>query len=851
MFASCVVKISERPSAPARRRLRIFGLALAGIFTLGLPCISAAETTALWLFDEPSALYPSSALDSSSENDYPLVIGQGGRLTKGKFGNALEPTDRRLPYYPWGLSRDGLQWPWTTWLRTPSLEVHYFPPSVKLSWPKWLENPGTMSWANSRFAALMTSGESHLRKEVGFINPIETKLNLGPFDWTVEYWYRATKDSNNEGVVFEIGMGPLEKEKPITRLVLESDNKHFRLRNDPSKTMLRIPTDVSATGRWQHLAFVYSSEEKQLRHYLDGVLQPLPAKCTLKPLAKSKEAYLSLARDGHWGRPVSGRLDELRFSTGQVYSGPFQPPHSFATPSPEVTLLAGPPLLFDGSADPTKPVPLGKRKHLFLDDALVAEMENSKFVINPPTKAERVIDGIQGPFRKHLTVVEDENGVIRLYNSIHEDYLAVRRSVDGVHFDIPEINFVTSGQGDAHDPSNVVIAEMVGGLGNPFLDLNGPAEERWKYFTDYHRRGIYLYTSPDGYRWKRSKAATLPFRSGTQSCTFYDDQRQRYVSYHRSGIFHTVAGDTQRSSVATEHKDLSKPLEFTSLSQDEYLGLRKTNRLRTPLPWYLDNGPLTPGGFGMEYPHAFDPIVEDVPGTDIYITKAQKYPWAPDAYVAFPIVYFHYQPDGPLTKRVLALPERGRGSGPLETQLSVSRDGLNWTRHPRPAYVGIGRHEGRDVVTAYLAHGMVRRGSEIWQYYFGETQYHSAHKQRENGRAVYRVVQRLDGFVSIDSPYGEDALLKTKPLIFDGSRLTLNVDTDATGFVQVGILDENGKPIEGYTLDKCVYVNGDFVDTEIQWLGKGSDISKLAGKTIQLVFRMRGSKLFALQFVDR
>ena len=46
----------------------------------------------------------------------------------------------------------------------------------------------------------------------------------------------------------------------------------------------------------------------------------------------------------------------------------------------------------------------------------------------------------------------------------------------------------------------------------------------------------------------------------------------------------------------------------------------------------------------------------------------------------------------------------------LRTQLAVSRDGLNWRRYPRPAYVGIGEHAGRDVKTAYIAHGMVRRG---------------------------------------------------------------------------------------------------------------------------------------------
>jgi len=134
----------------------------------------------------------------------------------------------------------------------------------------------------------------------------------------------------------------------------------------------------------------------------------------------------------------------------------------------------------------------------------------------------------------------------------------------------------------------------------------------------------------------------------------------------------------------------------------------------------------------------------------------------------------------------------------------ISRDAENWQRYPRPSYVGIGKHAGRDVHTAYIAHGMIRKGDEIWQYYFGETQYHSAHVNDPGGRGVYRLVQRLDGFVSLDSPYDRDAYFISKPLIFEGNRLVLNIDTDATGYAQVGFLDENKQPIKGFSVDECV-----------------------------------------------
>lgn len=810
------------------RRLR--PLFLRGLLACALgwavACTSAAaeepETVALWLFDEPAGLYPSSTLDDSSGHDLPLAIGLGGQIVAGHYGNALLLADREPLEVPRGeekFEEFGF--------------VQMAPPEGRTTAP--------LSWHNADFAALMTSGEKHLRKEVEFVDPTGTGLNLGAFDWTVEFWYAPAGEAGaREGVVFEIGAGPRGDSDLVTQLRWERDA--FVLANAASGTVLRIPTLV-ADG-WRHYAFTYDAGERQLRHYVDGTRQPLPAQASLAALPQGDEAWFTVGRDGTWSHPLRGMLDELRFSRGIVYAGEFEPPASFA-PQPEpVVLQAGPPLLFGEGGDTGRPLPLGSRKHLFIDGAILARNDGAQFVVNPPRKAELVMGDIEGAFRKHLTVVEGDDGVIRIYNSVEDDHLAVYTSLDGIHFEHPDL-----GRGVVNGRRNIVIAENVGGLGNPFWDPQAPPPERWKYFSDYKRRGIYLFTSPDGFEWKRHPTAVLPFRSGTQSSTFYDDQRRLYVSYHRSGIFHTPAGDTQRSSVVTEHADLRRPLPFEPIGQREYRELAKRYPLREPLPWFTDNGPLTPGGFGMEFPHRFDPAPEDPVGVDFYLTKAMKYPWAPDTYLAFPVGYFHYENDGPPTRRILGMPERGRGSGPLETQLAVSRNGLDWQRHPRPAYVGIGLHAGRDVKTAYIAHGMIRRGPEIWQYYFGETQYHSAHTHDPDGRGVYRLVQRLDGFVSLDSPYDREVTVVTKPLVFAGDTLELNIDTDALGYAQVGFLDEQGRPIEGFSVDDCIYINGDFIATDVEWLG-GKDVSALAGRTVQLVFRMRGSKLYAMQFTE-
>jgi hypothetical protein len=88
-------------------------------------------------------------------------------------------------------------------------------------------------------------------------------------------------------------------------------------------------------------------------------------------------------------------------------------------------------------------------------------------------------------------------------------------------------------------------------------------------------------------------------------------------------------------------------------------------------------------------------------------------------------------------------------------------------------------------------------------------------------------------------------------LKFEGNRLVLNIDTGATGYAQVGLLDEGGQPITGFTVDDCVYINGDHIGIEVEWLGKGTDVSELAGRAVQVAVQSRGTKMYSLQFVNR
>ena len=169
------------------------------ILVISLICLSAPlqaddVTVALWLFDENTGLYPSGVISDFSENDYPLVLGLGGKLVPGKFGNGLSANVYGDLDIPDGEVLFGL---------------------TQLPAPEG-RNEQPLSWYNADFCALMTSGENHLRKEVGFVNATDSKLNLGDFDWTVDFWFKMDRPSEEFGVIFELGQGPRNENEAIT-----------------------------------------------------------------------------------------------------------------------------------------------------------------------------------------------------------------------------------------------------------------------------------------------------------------------------------------------------------------------------------------------------------------------------------------------------------------------------------------------------------------------------------------------------------------------------------------------------------------------------------------------------------
>ncbi len=458
---------------------------------------------------------------------------------------------------------------------------------------------------------------------------------------------------------------------------------------------------------------------------------------------------------------------------------------------------------------------LGDNRHVFLDEFLIAEKRNVSLRVNP---AER----------KELALIADkpwERGGLTCYaNAFHDpiakEYrlyyvpvdlesspifrLALAVSKDGIRWTKPDLDAV---EWKGSKKNNIVIEGQR--EGTVFMDPNAPREKQYAFLSSEAGLKTRLFTSPDGIHWKMHSDLISPHHSDSQISTFWDDQLKKYVHYPRVG-----------------HRGRA-------------IGRVETSRLDEPWP--------------SQIPMVMSADDLDPPDTDLYTNAAEKYALAPNAYVAFPTPYYHYDAGQRKYLNEPTLRLGGKSNdGTLDTQLATSRDGKAWIRHRVP-YVPLFRHEGLDFKVCMVFPGLLYHADRIdhflgaYAFTHGDTQA----RVRLEGRALggyVRLQQRIDGFMSADFAYGGGTLI-TAPFTFRGRFLTLNVNTSAAGEARVAVLDEGGKPFPGYGIEDCRIINGDYLAKRVAWKGP-DDLSALAGRPMRLRFEMRGTKLYSFQFVE-
>ena len=126
----------------------------------------------------------------------------------------------------------------------------------------------------------------------------------------------------------------------------------------------------------------------------------------------------------------------------------------------------------------------------------------------------------------------------------------------------------------------------------------------------------------------------------------------------------------------------------------------------------------------------------------------------------------------------------------------------------------------------------------------GQNRSNHVEKSREYEIVPFRVEFRTNGFASRRAGEAE-GVLTTHPLIFQGSRLTVNAAT-GEGRVAVEVLDEGGSPLRGHGREKCLLEAFDSTQQEVTWSGK-SDLAALRGQPVRLRFYVQEADLYGFQ----
>ncbi len=809
--------------------LRIFSLMMvlaAGGFrgiTLGaekqtnfFPSFADKHTVGLWLFDE--ADYPYTTLTDASEYEHDLRLMKGGRLVPGRFGNALKLTPGR---------------------------------DYAVSYAAW---KGAVGFNKMR--------EMSGRPGSGLFGPTiapEQLLNtLAERDFTCEFWLMLMSNPIQDVTLIDFG----DKFEPGFILTLKTRATGFVIENAYAGFKAVCPTVLGQIwGRsWHHVAFTYSAGSNKVHYLIDGKAQE-PVRVTpvaksrvvraVRPKSISDTTYgifekedrrsvpdfekriphrfnFAVGHNRHGEKDFNGNIDELRFSDVIRYKNNFRLPDSFSRNycknAPKPAVPNGPPLLFgpDKKYLPNEPVRLGSRKHVFIDEVMVERKQNIKLTLNPPTNA--VVLNERAAW--DASFFENDG---KIYTVVSEGYegdegpITLLVSEDGVHFERPKLGLIEYNG----SRSNNLIMLGLPSWGKYFKDTNPNVlpEERFKATLWVAQRGIYLYFSPDAIHWRRNETCMLPLVSGGGCETFWDDQQGCYFNYiKRDGSYNT--GDYPnygRSTTMFQTREVNKAWPFNRIPNPYFEGW--------PFPAVTGEG-LTVMG-------------PDLMGPDrgqIFRTRPQKYEWAPDTYVAFLI----------------------RGG----CDMAVSRDAVNWKLCSE---LGLGHYlpsgttvDGRQIKNAEVTNGMIRRGDDIWQYANC-----GIAGMRKN--TTIRVTQRLDGFLSLDAGQ-ETGIIITRPLIFEGDKLTLNVDAKggqvnpapAGAGVKVAIVALHGKeytgynvaltnplkkPVRGFGIDDCDPIKTDSVRQVVTWKDS-PDVGNLAGQVVRLRFEMKNAKLYSFQFTE-
>ncbi len=515
------------------------------------------------------------------------------------------------------------------------------------------------------------------------------------------------------------------------------------------------------------------------------------------------------------------------------------------------------------------PIPIGTEKQLFLDSMFFDAVNGLELVVHSPSdggvalQAEKpwengetactwctvLRDPASRQYRMYYlgsaTLGFKPSGKTKFLNSV-----CCAVSDDGVDWHKPEFGAVEFMGSRAN---NIVFSRYledgqeleVRELGTVVMDESDVPERRYKMMFFPKGCQMRLAYSADGIHWEVANDGHPVVRqfADSQNIFFWDDAIGRWVGY-----FRVHAGGRRIGRLETDNPECWPDLspECIVLGPDEL-----DSYVNKPDGPYLRSGewidrfgdglrfdPDAPGGRTVSHTDA----VEALDGVDFYNQPVIKYPCAARAYL-MPFSAFYHRPNL------------------LEVHLAVSRDGVHWDRPgDRQPWIRLPL-DTEGVHMNYVGDGVIREGECLYHYHSHMRKWHARAKPGQYGScpieeycgSIHRDVLRLDGYMSVNAG-NRGGEFVTPPLVHNGRRLELNVDTGAGGWVKVELLDVRNRPtwdcrLADHALDDCERIVTNSTHHIVNWKS-GSNVSKSAGRPMRMRVSMRNARLYAFQFVS-
>jgi hypothetical protein len=462
------------------------------------------------------------------------------------------------------------------------------------------------------------------------------------------------------------------------------------------------------------------------------------------------------------------------------------------------------------AAPSIRPVPIGTRLELMVDDYLLEKLTNTRLELHQPYPAGVAIRfdaPWEGSFTGYITIIKDSERFRMYYRGLPVDradgseaeVTCYAESSDGITWSKPKLGlFEVHGTKD----NNVVLANQAPFSHNfsPFIDTRPamPAAERFKALAGTASTGLFLFVSPDGLRWRKlfEKPILKDAAFDSQNVGFWSESEQCYVVYYRTW------------------------------SKGGFGGFRSVSRAASAdlLKWK--------SGTEMQF--------GSTPREHLYTSQTHPYFRAPHLYIATPMRFFP-------GKKVLTDEEaaalgvqKGYAGDCADAVLMTSRGSNVYTRTFMEGLIRPGPDPGNWASRAGLtALGIVPTGPAEMSIY------KQAHYAQPTTHLV-RYVWRTDGFASVNAGYSGGEML-TRPLLFSGRELVLNFSTSAAGSIRIELQDESGAPLPGFALADTPELIGDEIERVIRWKS-GTDISRLWDKPVRLRFVLKDADLYSLRF---